>query len=66
MRLDIVRGQRRPLVKVQPQLQLTAQDWRSSVKKLRFGTMKGAYQCLLLKPSYSRISQCFWENSTMV
>jgi hypothetical protein len=35
-----MRGQDRPLVKVQPQLQLMAQDCRGHAKKLRLGTMK--------------------------
>jgi hypothetical protein len=37
-----VRGHGRPLVKVQPQLQLVAQDGRGHAKELRLGTMKRA------------------------
>jgi hypothetical protein len=48
-----MRYQGRPLVKVQPQLQLTGQDWRGYAKKLRLVTMKGAYERLLVKPSCS-------------
>jgi hypothetical protein len=47
LRLGTVRDQRRPLVKVQPKLQLMAQDKTGHAKKLRFGTVKR----LLVKPS---------------
>jgi hypothetical protein len=53
LRLGTLRGHGRPLVKVQPQLQLMAQDRRDHAKELRFGTMKRAYERLLVKPSYS-------------
>jgi hypothetical protein len=48
-----VRGHRRPLVKVQPQLQLMVQDRRGYTKELRLGTMKRAYERLLVKPNGS-------------
>ena len=48
-----MRGHRRPLVKVQPQLQMMAQDRRGPAKELRLGTMKSAYESLLVKLSYS-------------
>jgi hypothetical protein len=56
LRLGFGRGQKRPLVTVQPQWQLKAQGWRGRVEKLSLGTMKRAYKRLLLKtqPSYSR------------
>jgi hypothetical protein len=38
-----LRDQGRPLVKVQPQLQLITQDWRGHAKKLRLGTIEEAY-----------------------
>jgi hypothetical protein len=60
-----VRRHGRPLVKVQPQLQLMDQDWRDHAKELRLGTMKRAYERLLLKPSYSGRQQCFGDDSTM-
>jgi hypothetical protein len=37
MRLGTVRGQERPFVKMQPQLQLMAQNYRVDAKKLRLG-----------------------------
>jgi hypothetical protein len=52
-------------VKVQPPLQLMAQDWRGHAKDLRLGTMKRAYERLLVKPSYSGKQQCFVDASTM-
>jgi hypothetical protein len=60
-----VRGHEKPLVKVQPQLQLTAQDWRGHAKELRLGTMKRAYERLVLKPSYSGRQQHFGDASTI-
>jgi hypothetical protein len=48
-----VRGQGRPLVKVQPQLQLMAQNGRGHAEELRLGTMKKAYKRSLVKPSCS-------------
>jgi hypothetical protein len=60
-----VRGHGRPLVKVQPQSQLMAQDWRGHAKELRPSTMKRAYERLLVKPSYSERQQCFGDASTM-
>ena len=65
LRLGTVRGHGRPLVKVQPQLQLMAQDRRGHAKELRLGTMKRAYERLLVKPSYSGRQQCFADASTM-
>ena len=58
-------GHGRPLVKVQPHLQLMAQDRRGHAKELRLGTMKRAYKRLLVKPSYSGRQQCFGDVSTM-
>ena len=51
------------LVKVQP----PAQDWRGHAKKLRFGTMKRAYEKLLVKvqPSFRGRPQCTGDPSTM-
>jgi hypothetical protein len=46
-------------MKVQPQLQLVAQDLRGHAKELRLGTMKRAYERLLLKPCYSGRQQHF-------
>jgi hypothetical protein len=63
--LGTVRSHGRPLVKVESQLQLMAQDWRGHAKELRLGTMKRAYERLLLKPSYSWRQQCFGDASTM-
>jgi hypothetical protein len=51
LRLSTVRGYGRPSVKVQYQLQLTAQEHRGHEKDLRLGTMKRAYEMLLIKPS---------------
>ena len=65
LRLGTVRGHGRPLVKVQPQLQLMAQDWRGHAKDLRLGTMKRAYERLLVKPSCSGRPQCIGDASTM-
>ena len=64
LRLSTVRCQTWPLVKVQPQLQLS-QDWRGHAKELRLGTMKRAHERLLLKPSYSGRQQHFRDASTM-
>ena len=47
------------------QLQLIAQDWRGHAKELRLGTMKRAYERLLVKPNYSRSQQCFGDASAM-
>jgi hypothetical protein len=58
LRLSTVRGHRRPLVKVHPQLQLMSQDRRGHVKELRLGTMKRASETLLVKHSYSGRQQC--------
>jgi len=63
--LRIVRGHRRLLVKVQPQLQLTDQDWRGYAKDLRIGTIKRAYERLLVRPSCSIRTQCIGDASTM-
>ena len=60
-----MRGHERPLVKVQPQLQLMARDWRGHAEELRLGTMKRAYERLLVKPSYSGRQQCFRDANTM-
>jgi hypothetical protein len=35
-----------------------AQDRRAHAKELRLGTMKKAYERLLVKPIYSRRQQC--------
>jgi hypothetical protein len=50
---------------VQPQLQLMVQDRRGHEKDLMLGTMKRAYERLLVKPSYSGRQQCFVDASTM-
>jgi hypothetical protein len=42
-----------------------AQDFRGHAKELRFGTMKRAYERLLVKPSYSGRQQCFGDASIM-
>ena len=65
LRLGTIRSHGRPLVKVQPQLQLMAQDWRGHAKELWLGTMKRASEKLLVKPSYSERHQCFGDASTM-
>lgn len=65
LRRGTVRSHTRPLVKVQPQLQLIAQDLRGHAKEVRLGTMKKAYERLLLKPSYSGRQQHFGDASTM-
>jgi hypothetical protein len=65
LRIGTVRGHGRPLVKVQPQLQLMAQDRRGHAKEMRLGTMKKAYERLLVKPSYSGRQQHFGDASTM-
>jgi hypothetical protein len=66
-RLGTVRGQERPLVKVQPQWQLMAQDCRGLAKKLRLGTMERTHAMLLVKvqPSCSRKPQPSGDASTM-
>jgi hypothetical protein len=64
LRLRTVTGLGRPLMKVQPQLQFMTQDWRGHAKELRLGTMKRAYERLLVKPSCRR-QQCFGDASTM-
>ena len=38
--IGTIRGQGRPLVKVQTQLHLMSQDWRNHPKKVRLGTIK--------------------------
>jgi hypothetical protein len=50
-----VRSQKRPLVELQPQKQVKAQEWRD-YEKLRLGTMKRTQERLVVKiqPSYSR------------
>jgi hypothetical protein len=48
-----VSGHDRPLVKVQPQLQSMDQDWKGHAKESRLGTMKKAYERLLVKPTCS-------------
>lgn len=62
LRLRTVRGQERPLVKLQPQQQLKAQDYRGHAEKLGVGTMKRAHERLLVKgqPSCSR-RPTFWR-----
>jgi hypothetical protein len=60
-----VRGHRRPLVKVQPQLQLVVQGRRGHAKELRLGTMKRTYERLLLKANYSERQQHFGDASNM-
>ena len=65
LRLGTLKGQRKPLVKMQPHLQLMAQDWRSHAKELRLRTMKRAYGRLLVKPSYNGRQQCIRDASTM-
>ena len=65
LRLGTVRGHGGPLVKVQPQLQLMAQDRRGHAKELRLGTIKRAYERLLVKPSCSRRPQCIGDANTM-
>ena len=64
--LGTVRGHRRPLVKVLPQLQLVAQDRRDHAKESRLGTMKRAYERLLQrKPHCSGRLQGIGNASTM-
>ena len=53
------------MVEVQPQLQLMAQDWRGHAKDLKLGTMKRAYERLLVKPSCRGRPQCTGDASTM-
>jgi hypothetical protein len=60
-----VRGHGRPLVKVQPQLQLTGQDRRGHAKELSLGIIKRACERLLVKSSCSRRPQCVGDVSTM-
>lgn len=57
----------RPLVKVYPQWQLKAQNWRNYGEKLRVGTMKRAYERLLAKeqPRCSKRLQHFGDASPM-
>ena len=64
LKLGTVRDQRRPLVKVQPQLQLTVQDGRDHAKKLRLGTMQRAYEKLLVKSGGSHILEMpvLWDD----
>jgi hypothetical protein len=49
------------VVKVQPQLQLTAQDERGHAKELRLGSMKRP----LVKARYGERLQCIGDASTM-
>jgi hypothetical protein len=65
--LGTVRGQKKPLVKVQPQWQLRAQDWRGHAGKLRLSTMKRDYEWLFVKvqSSCSGRQQCFGDASAM-
>jgi hypothetical protein len=65
MKFSTVRGYGRPLVTVQPQLQLTAQDLQGHAKDLRLGIMKRDYEMLSAKPSCSGIQQCIGDASTM-
>ena len=60
-----MRGHGRPLVKVQAQLQLIAQDLWGHTKKLRSGTMKRVRERLLLKSSFNGRPQCIGDASTM-
>ena len=62
LRLGTVRGQGRPLVKGQPQVQLGL-GLRGHAKKLKLGTIKGAYERLLMKPNCSRRLQCIGDAS---
>ena len=52
-------------MKVQPQVQLMAQDSRGHVKDLRLGTMKKAYERLLVKSSWRGTPQCIGDVNTM-
>jgi hypothetical protein len=60
-----VKGQGRPLVKVQPQLQLKAQKEGVIQKKLRLGTIEGTYEGLLVKLNCSGRPQHIRDASTM-
>jgi hypothetical protein len=53
------------LVSMQPQLQLMVQARGDHAKKVRLGTMKGAYERLLAKPSFSRRPQHIRDVSTL-
>jgi hypothetical protein len=44
---------------------LTAQDWRGHAKELRLGTMKRAYERLLVKPGCSERPQQIGDASTI-
>jgi hypothetical protein len=65
--LGTVRGQEWPLVKVQLQWQLKAQDRRHHAEKLRLSIMKRVYERLFVKvqSSCSRRQQCFGDASAM-
>jgi hypothetical protein len=65
LRHSNVRGEGRSLVKVQPQVQLTTQDWRGHAKKLRLSTIKGVYETLLVKPGCIEKPQCLRDVNTM-
>jgi len=60
-----VRDHGRPLMEVQPQLQLIAQDWKGHAKELRLGTMKRACERLLVKPCCIGRQLCFGDASNM-
>jgi hypothetical protein len=57
-------GHRRSLVKLHAQLLLIAQGLRGHAKELRCGTMKRAYERLLVKPSCSGRPQCIGKACT--
>ena len=64
--LGTVRGHRRPLVKVQPQLQLMAQYLKESCLGAEAcHHEERAYERLLVKPNYSRSQQCFGDASAI-
>jgi hypothetical protein len=46
--LGTVGSQERPLLKVQSQWQLKAQDWRGNAKKLRLNMVKRTYEKLFV------------------
>ena len=63
--LGTERGHGRPLVKVQPHLYFTAQNSMDHAKNLMLGTMKRAYEKLLVKPSNIERPQSIGGASTM-
>lgn len=67
LRLGTVRDQEKPLAKVQAQWYLNTQDWKGYAEKMRFGTIRRAWERLLVKvqPGCNRRPLHFGDASSM-